>query len=208
MGTKTDIDSISAALFSRTKFLLLGVLFGQPEEGFYLRQLVRILGRGVGALQRELTDLSNAGIIRRTVRGRQVYFQADPECPVFEELKNLMVKTAGISDVLRTALAPLADRIKVAAVYGSFARGQARKESDIDLLIVGDVAFTEVVKALSSSQVRLGREINPTVYPPSEFLDKVSKGHHFLRNVLKGQKIFLIGDEHEFERMAKKRLAP
>lgn len=208
MGTSKTSDSVSAALFNGTKAQLLGLLFGHPDEGFYLRQIVRILGCGVGALQRELTDLTGAGIIRRSVRGRQVYFQANTHCPVYEELKGLMAKTAGVGDILRASLAPLADQIKVAAIYGSVARGDARSESDIDVLVIGSTAFADVVAALSPFQNRLRREINPTVYSPAEFMDKVAAGHRFVQTVVKGKKIFLIGDEHEFERLVEKRLAP
>ena len=151
--------------------------------------------------------LSEAGIIRRTVRHKQVYFQANPECPVFEELKTLIVKTIGAADVLKAALASLADRIQIALVYGSVAGARQKPDSDVDLLVVGNVGFREVVAALADAQSQLGREVNPTVYTPDEFQSKLSAGHHFLRSVLKKQKIFLIGDERELERLAQEYLA-
>ena len=126
---------------------------------------------------------------------------------MFEEIKGLVIKTAGVADVLRTALAPLGDRIRIAFVFGSVARGQQRAQSDVDLFIVGEVAFGEVVSSLADAQVRLQREINPTVYPPEEFSRKLSTGHHFLRNVLRREKVFLIGDQRELARLAEKRLA-
>jgi predicted nucleotidyltransferase len=104
------------------------------------------------------------------------------------------IPKAGAADVLRTALAPLDNRIRVAFIYGSLARGQERAASDVDLLVVGEVAFGEVVGALADAQARLQREVNPTVYRPEEFCRKLSAGHHFLRSVLKREKVFLIGD--------------
>jgi len=161
----------------------------------------------VGGIQRELDRLTKAGILRRTVRGSQVYFQANADCPIFEELKALVVKTVGAADVLRAALAPLGDRIQVAFVFGSMARAEQREASDVDLLVVGNVEFSEVVAALAGAQAKLRRDVNPTVYSPEEFSAKVCAGHHFLRGVLKQEKIFLIGDDRDLARLAEKRLA-
>lgn len=123
----------------------------------------------MGALQRELKLLSDAGIIRRSVQGKHVYYRTNPDCPVFEELKGLVVKTFGVSDVLRTGLSDLAERIIVAFVFGSPVRGVESESSDVDIMAVGNVTFTEVVSAVSPVQETLGREINPTVYPETEY---------------------------------------
>lgn len=198
---------VSTTLFGKTRRAVLSLLFTHTDEAFYLRQIVRAIGAGLGAVQRELKRLTEAGIIRRTVRGRQVYYQANPDCPLFAELRGLVIKTAGVGDVLRAALAPLADRIHLALIYGSLARGEERRSSDIDVLVVGEVTFGEVVAILAPAQETLGREINPNVYPSAEFRSKLAAGHHFLRTVIGGPKLFLIGDEYELARLAKKRLA-
>ena len=169
--------------------------------------MVRASGGGHGAIQRELKQLSEAGIIRRDVRHSQVYFQANAQCPIFEELKAIMVKTAGVADVLKTALAALGDRIRIAFIYGSMAAGRQRSESDVDVLVVGEVGFGEVVAALVEAQSQIGREINPTVYPRQEFCAKLSAGNYFLDNVLQQEKIFLIGDQRDLERLVQQRLA-
>jgi predicted nucleotidyltransferase len=185
----------------------LGLLYGHPDQEFYLRQIVRMAGGGHGAIQRELKQLSDAGIIRRTLRGSQVYFQANAECPIFAELKAIIVKTAGVADVLRTALAPLGDRIRLALLYGSMARSQQNIRSDADVLVVGHVQFREIVAAMAEAQSQLGREVNPTVYGVDEFRAKIAARHHFLHSVLKKEKIFLIGDQRELERLATERMA-
>jgi len=207
MGTDVQTNLLGTTLFARNRRAVLALLYGHPDEEFYLRQVIRASGGGVGGVQRELKQLTGAGILRRTVRGNQVFFQANADCPVFEEIKGLVIKTAGAAEVLRTALAPLADRIRIAFIFGSVARAQQRAQSDVDLLVVGEVAFGEVVAALADAQERLRREVNPTVYPPQEFSRKLSTGHHFLRSVLKQEKIFLIGDQRELARLAEKRLA-
>jgi hypothetical protein len=111
MDTITDVGLLGQTLFSRNRRAVLGLLFGHPDEQFYFRQIVRFSGGGVGAIQRELKQLTEAGLLRRTVRGNQVYFQASADCPVFEEIKSILAKTAGTADILTAALAPLADRI-------------------------------------------------------------------------------------------------
>ena len=207
MGTQLRHNPIGSALFSKNRRAVLTLLYAHPDQSYYLRQIVRACGGGVGAVQRELGRLADAGIIRRTVRQKQVYFQAHDACPIFEELKGIVVKTAGVADVLRFALAPLADRIAVAFLFGSVARARQKRGSDVDLVVVGDLGFSEVVEALAAAQEQLAREVNPVVYSPEEFQTKAHAGHHFLGRVLKNDKIFLFGDEHELARLAAERLA-
>lgn len=186
-------------LFGRARRLLLGWLLGRPDEEFFLRQLVRQTGLSPGSVQRELNDLVGAGLVSRREDGRQVYFRADRSSPVFPELQSLFVKTAGLGDVLRQALAPLADRIAVAFVYGSAARGELRNDSDIDLFVVGDVTFGEVVDVLGEPQRALRRDINPTVHSPAEFYDRVVNRQHFVTSVLKTKLIFVMGGPDDLE---------
>jgi predicted nucleotidyltransferase len=207
MSTAPLDSNLSTALFGRTRRAILAQLYGHPDEAYYLRQLVRSSGLGLGAVQREVARLAGAGIIQRTARGRQVYYQANPQCPLFAELKSLVVKTAGVGDVLRQALAPLAARITVAFIYGSVARTEQRSSSDADLMVIGAVGFGEVVSALEKAQKTLGREINPTVFSAAEFRSKIKVQHHFLTSVQNGEKVFVIGDEDEFDRLGLIRMA-
>jgi len=206
MSTVPTMSILSAALFGQTRRAILALLYGHPDEAYYLRQLARSGRLGLGAVQREVKRLAEAGILRRTVRGHQVYYQANAECPVFAELKGLVVKTAGVTDVLREALAPLARGINVAFIYGSVAKFQQRNASDVDLMVVGEVSFGEVVAALRAAQDLVHREINPTVYSPAEFRSKLKARHHFLSSVLRNEKVFVVGDEHELARVGPIRL--
>ena len=207
MSTPLGYENLAQVLFGKTRRAVLSFLYSHPDEAFYLRQLIREAGVGLGTVQREVRRLSEAGIIRRSVRGRQVYYQANQGCPVYGEIKNLIMKTAGVGDILKSALAALAERINVAFIYGSVARGEENRASDMDIMVVGNVSFAEIVSALRPSQDRLGREINPTVYSPAEFRSKLKMNHHFLKTVLKGDKVFLIGGDSELAKLAKKRLA-
>lgn len=202
MGTQPS-DRIGEVLFGRTRRAVLALLYGHADEEFYLRQIIRAAGVGQGSMQRELKMLVESGLVLRRALGRQVYFRADPDSPVYKELRGLLLKTAGVADVLREALAPLAVRIEVAFVYGSIARGDERRASDVDIMVVGEASFAEVSQALGPAQQRLGREVNPTVYSPAEYKKKLAAGHHFLSSVTERDKVFLLGDEHDIRRLGK-----
>jgi predicted nucleotidyltransferase len=141
--------------------------------------------------------LSQAGIITKTRRGNAIFYQANRSCLVFNELTGLMVKTTGEADSLAAALRSLSDGIKVAFVFGDYANGLSAPGGDIEILIVGTVNLEQVTKALAPAQARLGRALNPTVYGMSEFKHKAATGYQFLYTVLRGKKIFLVGDEQQ-----------
>jgi predicted nucleotidyltransferase len=197
-------ESTSQNLFGRTRTAILSLLYGHADESFYLRQLVRATGAGNGAVQREVKQLSDAGLIVRKTVGNLVFYQANRKSPVFSELRGLLRKTTGVRDVLREALAPLNNRIEVAFVYGSIAAQKERVDSDVDLMIVGEASFEEVVPRLGSAGKRLRREINPTIYPVREFRSKLHSGNHFLTSVLESKKLFVIGNENDLRELSTK----
>lgn len=196
----------ATVLFGSTRRRVLAWLLGHADQAYYLRQIARQTGAAVGAVQRELELLTSAGLVRRTVQGRQVYFQANRDAPIFPELRGLFAKTAGLLDILRDALAPLGDAIQVAFVFGSAARNELRATSDIDLLVVGDASFQDVVHAIAAAQEQLARDINPTVFPPQEFRAKLAANHYFLITVLQEPRLFVVGGDDELVGLGAKRL--
>jgi predicted nucleotidyltransferase len=165
--------SEASVLFGRTRRAILALLYGHPDRSYYLREIVRATGLGLGPVQRELAQLAAVRIITRSDSGHQVYFRANTDSPIFTDLKNLITRTAGAADAIREALLPLEERIAFAFIFGSVARGDETQQSDVDVLVVGDVSFAEVVGALKDAQVRLEREVNPSVYPLEEFKRRV-----------------------------------
>ena len=197
-------QSRERSLFGRTRSALLAMLYGRTEEAFYLRQLVRALGSGHGAVQRELALLTEMGLVIRTTQGNQVLYRANSRSPVFAELKRLIAKTVGIHDTLRSSLATLDSKVELAFVYGSVARHEEQANSDVDVMVLGDASFSDVVEALSPAQRTLGREVNPTVFPVAEFRTKVAAGNHFVKKVLSEKKMFVIGTQDELAKLAAK----
>ena len=197
-------SATASSLFGRTRSALLALLYGHADESFYLRQLIREVGAGHGALQRELKHLTDMGLIVRRAQGNQVLFRANAHSPIFAEIKSLVTKTVGVHHAIRSALASLRPAVKIAFVYGSVARNQERAESDVDLMVLGNASLGEVVSALAPAQKVLGREINPTLFPTSEFRTKLAAGNHFLRSVMKEKKLFVVGTEDELAKLAAK----
>ncbi len=179
MGSKAGFSVGLPSLFGRTRQALLSLLYSRPDEAHLQENLIQHAALGRGTVQRELEFLARAGVARRTVRGRQVYFQANPESPVYTELRGLVVKTGGVADVLRAALTQLARRIDVAFIYGSIATGRARRASDVDVMVIGEVSFAEASEALARAQEVIGREVNPSVYAPADFRTKLAAKNHF-----------------------------
>ena len=204
VGTIAVSSANLPSLFGKTRQALLSLLYGRADEAHIQESLIQRAALGRGTVQRELEFLARAGVVRRTVRGRQVYFQANVESPIYAELRGLVVKTGGVADALRVALAPLAERVRVAFIYGSVAKGQERRASDVDVMVIGEVSFTEASEALDQAQAVIGREVNPSVFAPADLRAKLAAAHHFLRSVMKSKKIFLVGDEHELARLANK----
>ncbi len=202
MGTSPTDNNIASALFGTVRQRVLALLFGHADQAYYLREITRAVDAGHGAVQRELKQLVDSGLLTRTRRGNQVFYQANQESPVFAELRGLVLKTAGVADVLREALADLAGRIEVAFVYGSIAEGTDRSDSDVDLMIIGEVGLRALGPVLRPAQETLDREVNPVTMTPQELADRVAHSEHFVQTVLPGPKIFLIGDENDLNRLA------
>jgi predicted nucleotidyltransferase len=203
MGIQEYESNISNYLFNKTARSLMSLLYGRPDEEFYINQLMKATGSGSGAIQRELKRMTEAGLVIREKKGNQVYYQANSKSPIFNELKSIVRKTFGVADVLWEALAPFSKNIKAAFIFGSIARNSDDRKSDIDVMVIGDITFGDVVSALSPAESALGREINSVVYPIAEFRQKAGSGHNFVKNVLENDKIFLIGDEDELARLGK-----
>ena len=194
--TKEKSTNLADALFSSTQQRVLGFLFGQPERSFYATELIKLVGAGSGAVQRELARLEQSGLVTVTRLATQKHYQANPDAPIFNELRGIIQKTVGLAGPLREALAPLAAHIEAAFVFGSVARREDTAASDIDLLVLSDsVDYADLFAALQPTEARLARRINPTVYSPEDWRKKRSEGNAFVNKVAARPKVFLLGTE-------------
>ncbi|HZL05206.1 MAG TPA: nucleotidyltransferase domain-containing protein [Coriobacteriia bacterium] len=194
MGTQYTSDRIADALLGDVRQAVLGILFIAPDELLHVREIIRRAGAGQGAVQRELQRLHGAGLLVREERGNQVCYRPDRSAPVFAELRSLVLKTSGLAHVLSEALRPVADSIEVAFVHGSIASGEASAASDVDLFIVGDVDDLALHEAIETSEQTLSRPVNYTLMSTSEFSERLAEPEGFVRRVLDGPRIPIIGD--------------
>ncbi|WP_399682945.1 nucleotidyltransferase domain-containing protein [Xenophilus sp.] len=191
--------SLADALFTGTQQRVLAVLFGQPQRAFYASEIIALARSGSGAVQRELARLAQSGLVTVQQSGRQKYYQANPQAPIYEELHGIVQKTVGLAGPLRAALAPLAGRIHAAFVFGSVAKRQDTASSDVDLMVVSDeLSYADLFGALESVGRQLGRPVNPTIYTREELARRVARQDAFATRVLQQPKIWLMGDEHAF----------
>lgn len=186
------------ALFSKTQRQVLGLLFGNPDRSYYLNEIIQFAGVGIGSVQRELEKLSGVGLLSVRKIGNQKHYQANHGSPIFEELCGIVLKTFGIGDVLRQALAEVAEQIRVAFVFGSVAKGTDTAGSDIDLMIISEnFSYNQVFSTLAPIEGKLGRTVSPTLYTPSEFQLKLAADNNFLKRIVEQPKIFLIGTAND-----------
>jgi len=200
MGTKNSKDSpgLAGALFSLVQQRVLGLLFGQPGRRFQSAELIRLAESGTGAVHRQLQRLEAAGWITATRIGNQKHYQANTNCPAFEELRSLVAKTVGLVEPLRRALDPLMARIQAAFVYGSIAKGSDTADSDIDLLVIADdVEYPEVYAALQTAETELGRSINPNVFTVRDWRARREQEDSFAVRISAQPRLFVIGVEDD-----------
>ncbi len=187
--------SLTSLLFTDYRRKVLALLLLHPEQQYHQREIARMTGTVSGTLSRELAKLVEAGLLLKVAIGNQMHYRANRQCLVFEELASILRKTSGLADILSEALLPLAAQIECAFVFGSMASGKASAASDIDLMLIGDADFAEVIRVLYPLQERLGREINPKTYRRAEWHALAKQQGAFIREILIKPKLFVMGSE-------------
>jgi predicted nucleotidyltransferase len=191
-------DGLADALFAKVQQRVLGVLFGNPRRSFYANEVIGLARSGTGAVQRELARLEAAGLVTVTRVGKQKHYQANASSPVFEELRALVLKTSGLADLLRGALAPVAQSVRAAFVYGSIAKGEDTAASDVDLMVISDrLTYADLFAALEEASGQLGRKVSPTIYSSKELSKRIKQDSAFVTRVLAQPKLWLIGADSD-----------
>lgn len=183
-------------LFKDYRRRVLCLLLLHPDKAYHVREIARLTGTLAGTLHKELSKLAEVGLLQKLVQGNQVLYQANRQSLIFEELASILRKTTGIADVLAEALVIRLSQIQFALVFGSVASGKATSNSDIDVLIVGELAFGEAVRLLYPAQEILAREINPKIYSLAEW--RQAQAESFVVELLANPVIKIIGDMDDF----------
>ena len=188
-------------LGSGARVRILKTFLLNPGRDFYQREISTVTNLPIRAIQREVERLVGIGFLEKQIRGNRIYYKCRSDFPILEELKSIILKTVALGKILKDYLQKKEEKIELAFIYGSFAKGEESISSDIDLIIVGNITSKETSSVLSSAKDMLSREINFVVYNKEEFINK--KKNHFLREVLKEPKIFIIGSEDDLKRILK-----
>jgi predicted nucleotidyltransferase len=200
MGTITEPLSLSNALFSKVQQRVLALIFGQPERSFYTSEIMRNVQSGTGAVERELSRLQRSGLVSVERIGNQKHYRANHQSPIFAELQSLVIKTVALTEPLRKSLAPCADKIKAAFIYGSVAKGTDTARSDIDLMVIGDALnYSELYAAIEDAEDALGRKVSPTFLSLKDWRRKASDKGSFISKINALPKIFVFGSEQDLQ---------
>ena len=188
--------TLSSALFSNVQQRVLALIFGHPERSFYTSEIVRSVHSGTGGVERELSRLEQSGLVSVQWIGNQKHYQANRHSPIFEELQGIVLKTSGLSEPLRQSLAPYADKIRIAFVYGSIAKRADTARSDIDLMVIGDdLAYADLYAALQKAETILHRQVSPTFLTLEDWRRKVSTQDSVIAKISTQPKVFIFGSE-------------
>lgn len=193
---------LSSVLFSHTKGKMLALLFNNEDRRYYLRDMANEVGISIGSVNPALQEMVHAGIIDVNLEGRKKFYSINRFCPIYEELKNLVLKTVGVVEPIRDALEPLRDRIDVAFIFGSVATGEDTGRSDIDIMVIGQLSLRQISAATYPLEKKIGREVNPHVYSPERFTTAYNENNHFIRSIVKTKLLFLTGSQNDLRRLA------
>jgi len=199
----TNKSSLSLLFGSKTRVDLLAQFLLHPGESYYIRQLAGLVGQSPTPVIRELSRLEELGLVTGEMRANAKYYTVNTASFIFPELQSLMLKTAGLGDILREHLKELPS-IQFAFIYGSFADGSAGPESDLDLMLIGKATLSSLTKVMRVSEKRLGREVQYSIFDEKEFLKKLKAQNEFIMQVMEGARIILIGEEDDFRRFSEK----
>jgi len=188
---------------SKTRVEILKLFLFNANNSFYQRQISNLTDQSIRCVQREVDKLNKIGIIERSIQGNRIYYEINKKCPILEDLKNIFFKSVGIAEALKKNLKEKG--IKIAFIYGSYAKGEENLLSDIDLMVIGDISSKELSSILSKPKKELMREINYLVFSLNEFINKAIRKDHFINSVLKNKKIYIMGNEDELKGLIKSR---
>jgi DNA-binding transcriptional ArsR family regulator len=194
------MDTLRKFLCSRVKAELLRLLFGLDARQIHLRELARRANLNDATVRQELKRMTELGLVTCSRDGNRTYCRANIEHPIYYDLRNMVLKTSGLKDILADVLRH--SKIRIAFVFGSLAAGTEKAHSDVDLMVIGDVGLRDVSRLLGKMKHDIGRELNPHVLTADEFARRVKASDHFLTSVLDEPKLFVVGDERELGRLA------
>lgn len=195
------MDTLSEILSSRSRAAIFKLLFSGAERELHIREIQRRSSLNDSTIRQELKKLVRLDLVKGRKDSNRIYYRANRDHPLYPDIRNLAIKTSGIAHVLRNAMVDR--RVHAAFVFGSIATGEESAGSDVDIFVIGEIGFRDLSELLSGCSEEIGREINPYVMTKEEYRKRVKSGEHFISNILKSSKIFVVGGEHDLEEMGR-----
>lgn len=187
--------SLLNLLFPQARAEILRLLFASEGKELHLRDLARQADLSIKSVQTELAKLSAADLVTSRADGNRRYYRANTQHPLFSDLRQIVLKTAGLRDVLAAALQDIPG-IEVALVFGSLAQGEGKSGSDVDLLVIGEAGLRALAPALRRAGEVLGREINPVTFTVADYRQQ-RLSHPLLVEIAAKEKLFVKGGPDE-----------
>jgi len=194
------MNTLSEILSSRTRAEIFRLLYGPAEEELYVREIERRTGLNDRTIRQEIAKLLKLDLVLDRKDSNRIYYRANKSNPLYPDIRNLVLKSIGLVDILKGALKN--NRIQIAFIFGSLSEGKESSESDVDLFVIGNLGMREVSRLLSGVPEKIGREINPHVMSSDEIKKRNNEKDNFISNVIKSSKLFVIGTENDLKTMA------
>src|SRR4030043_1352692 len=189
------MNRLAELLSSRARAEIFRLLFSGMGEELHVREIERRSGLNDSTLRQEMRKLVRLDLVQSRKDSKRVYYRAKTESPLYPEIRNLVLKTTGLSDLLKSALKD--KRIRLAFVFGSIANGEEKAGSDVDLMVIGQLGLRDLSRLLSGIEEKIGREVNPHVLREEDFRKRLRAKEHFVSSVMESPKIFIIGSQRE-----------
>jgi len=193
------MNTLSEILSSRTRAEIFRLLYGPAEEELYVREIERRTGLNDRTIRQEIAKLLKLDLVLDRKDSNRIYYRANKSNPLYPDIRNLVLKSIGLVDILKGALKN--NRIQIAFIFGSLSEGKESSESDVDLFVIGNLGMREVSRLLSGVPEKIGREINPHVMSSDEIKKRNNEKDNFISNVIKSSKLFVIGTENDLKAM-------
>lgn len=187
---------LSDFMLSKVRVKLMELFFSNPSEMWYVRELTRLTDEEINAVRRELARMLDVGLLLSENRGNRLYYRLDPHYGFFQELLTLVAKTTGLGGEIKKNRKKLGN-LEFVMFSGNFARYGKRANTDVDILIVGEVVLPELTALIKKEEEKRGYEINYSVISREEFVFRKERRDPFIKEVLSGSRVLIVGNEDE-----------
>ena len=161
------MTQLAEILSSKVRAEISRLLFGIKERELHVRAIERQTGFSIGTVRQELQKLARMQLLITRRAGNRLYYRANVDHSIYPDIRNLILKTVGLVDILKRVLNK--DSIKIAFVFGSIAKNQEGARSDVDLMVIGKIGLRTLTGWLIGITEEIGRDINPHILSIKEF---------------------------------------